>query len=211
MKKLSDLMTITNNQMESHEIKSMSINSLSRFAMETLGDKTISTSIIIESSFDKAKDKLISIQQNLKTETPKFNAQLTKPLYEDENLLDFIFVLDCISAFDKITDIYFQNEKNEKNWYANEIKKHLLSIDEFVNQLGRCITPHADDIDIQLDLDMEIFDGKKELATIIKTNDEYKKFKKVVRKRMDFSNQPLNVRALAHIILGKCKELVRII
>ena len=62
-----------------------------------------------------------------------------------------------------------------------------------------------------MNMNVEIFDTNKTLSTIIKQLDEYKQFKKNAKKRIDFSNQSLNIRSLATIILLKTKELITIL
>lgn len=208
MKRLTDIFKTIN--VEENKI-SQPHNSLSNYMRIQIGGELNVSTQISEDKLDSIKDKLRAIQNELELNDSRFTTQNVIPFEKDETLDDFVFILDCISAFSEITKIYFENDKNKNNWYANEIKKELDNINAYVNQLALCLTFLADTVSIDLKMDVNEFDTKKELATLIKQNGEYSKFKKLVKKRMNFENQPMNIRALSNIIIGKCKDLIKII
>ena len=138
---------------------------------------------------------------------PKLEVQNTSSFKEDEK---FIFILDCICAFHEIARIYFEYEKNEKDWYANEIYKSLNDVKKHVDDLANLTSLNAQIDKIQLNLDPSIFDTGKHLSTIIKGNEEYKKFKKFTKQKMFFDKLDLQSRATAIIIINKIKTFLQI-
>lgn len=185
-------------------------NSLTSYMKNHIGGIMNSSSMVLENNLESLKNKL-SERAHIEISEPVFHAQEIIPIYDDEKLTDFVFILDCISAFGDISVLYKENPKNDNNWYGNEVIKSIKNIQDYVDQLALCITPDADEIQAELNMNPDDFDSNKELATIIKSMNEYKKFKKLIKKRIDFSSQPINIRALCTIIQGRCKDLVEVL
>lgn len=210
MLNLSQILQQTKHKATSSAITEQAENSLAEFATRALRS-TVSTSVYEHADLEDVKKRLISIEQNIVTAEPRLDCQNVKTLENDEKLVDFVYLLDCLSAFNEICDIYFQDEKKENDWYAKQVKAHLKSIDKFVDQLAACISIHHDEIQTDLDMNVAVFDSSKTLATILKQQPEFKQFRKIAKRRMDFSNQALNIRSLSSIILLKTKELLSVL
>ena len=208
---LTDILKSASNKHRSSNIINEANLSLSTFATNALKN-TISTSSISEhKSLEDVKNHLISIEQNLKINEPRIDIQLVVPLENDEKLSDFIQILDCISAFSEVANLYISDSKNGNDWYSKQVYNQIKSINVFVDQLASCISFHANEIQPEINMNVDVFDSSKSLATIIKSFDEYKSFRKNIKKRLDFSNQPLNIRSLGIIITQKSKELLNVL
>lgn len=168
--------------------------SLSQYILESFDARLAH----IKNTLDKIEPILIE---------PKIDIQNTTTFKEDEK---FIFILDCICAFHEIARIYFEYAKNEKDWYASEIYKSLQHIKKHVDDLANLTSLNAQTEQIQLNLEPSIFDTGKHLSTIIKSNEEYKKFKKFTKQKMFFDTLDLQARAIAVIIINKIKAFLQI-
>lgn len=178
------------------------VDSLSTFANSSFNN---------DDRFSEINKSLRSIENNLTVVDVFDKTQKVVALQDDKNLADFVFILDCISAFSTTAEVFFTDEKKNSDWYATQVKNKLVSINKFVDQLAACITIYHEDVKTELNMDVNIFDSTKTLSTIIKQFPEYKQFKKLSKKRIDFSNQSLNIRSLATIIMLKTKELLTIL
>lgn len=169
----------------------------------------ISLSQYILESFDRRlqpiKDALS--KTTIELQEPNLTVQNAASFRENEK---FIFILDCICAFHEISKIYFEYEKNEKDWYATQIYDSLKSIKKYVDNLASLISLDGQMTDIQLNLDPSIFETGKHLSTIIKSNEEYKKFKKFVKQKMFFEKLDLQSRAIAIIIINNIRQFLQI-
>lgn len=206
MRRLTDIMK----EIKESDDTIMESHSLTSYMKNHIGGIMNSSSMVLENNLESLKNKL-SERAHIEISEPVFHAQEIIPIYDDEKLTDFVFILDCISAFGDISELYKENPKNDNNWYGKEVIKAIKNIQDYVDQLALCITPDADEIQAELNMNPDDFDSKKELATIIKSMNEYKKFKKLIKKRIDFSSQPINIRALCTIIQGRCKDLVEVL
>src|SRR5690606_19167616 len=122
MLNLSQILQQTKHKAASSAITEQAENSLAEFATRALRS-TVSTSVYEHVDLEDVKKRLISIEQNIVTAEPRLDCQNVKTLENDEKLVDFVYLLDCLSAFNEICDIYFQDEKKENDWYENIYRK----------------------------------------------------------------------------------------
>lgn len=217
MRKLSSILEEVNHK---NEIKSISCeNSLSKYFKENLNNNNLRLKSVLENSPGEENLNKIKIALQNRDESKILNdAELSQQhsisLDQDPQLKDFIFALDCISAFKVISDMFDENKKAEErniSWFDCQVKIAIDETMDFVEQLAALISFVHDDVKIQVDYDIANFENSKQLASLIKAEPEYKIFRRIVRRKHDFSNQKIDVRSLCLIILEKAKKLISII
>lgn len=141
---------------------------------------------------------------------PRVKQELTLDLDEDKNMNSFFKLLDIISAFTSLSELYNKEKDNNLKWIDKEIYKGLKSINYYINQLASYISLSHEDVKIQLNFPSDGFDNSKRLDTIIKQTDEFKELKTLLNNGFDVSKQTLTVRAISSAIIDKTKKLLKI-
>lgn len=214
MKKLTDILKKKKTNDDINDISCK--KGLAKYLNENLnnGGMVQLMNLNSEIKLDSIKERIKKMRYNQQIETKEIPQQHIISLDKDENLKDFIFILDSISAFHKISKMYKDtkhDDNKEMSWYDCQVHNALCESGNFVDKLASLISLDSQNIEIELNYDISEFDNNKQLATLIKANTEYKKFRRLLKNKYDFSYQRLDIRTLCYIILDKAKELVKII